>query len=229
MLISTLLDNPLARKIVIGVAALIAVLLLVVATRPSTFHVERSLQVTVPPEFLFAQVDDFRAWRGWSPWEQLDPAMKRTFSGPSRGVGAVYAWTGNDKVGEGRMTIEKSVPTSSVEIKLEFVKPFASTSQTTFRFVPAGADTKITWSMDGRNDFLGKAFSLFMDTDRMIGGDFERGLASLGQVSQAMATARAEFLQRTAEARAKEEAAAEAKARAEAEAAAAAAKKGKRK
>jgi hypothetical protein len=168
-----------ARKILIGVAVVIVLLLLVILTRPATYHVERSTAMAAPPENAFAQVNDFHAWPAWSPWEKLDPQMKKNFEGPPAGVGSKYAWAGNDQVGEGRMTIEKSEKPSTVGIKLEFLKPFESTSTTTFTFAPAAGGSKVTWAMDGENDFMGKAASLFMDMDKMIGADFEKGLAAM--------------------------------------------------
>ena len=168
-----------ARKILIGVAALVVLLVLVILTRPATFHIERSIIMAAPPENAFAQVNDFHAWPAWSPWEKLDPAMKKTFDGPPSGVGAKYAWTGNDQVGEGRMTIEKSEKPSQIVIKLEFLKPFAATNQTTFTFTPNAGGSHVTWAMDGENSFMAKAASLFMDMDKLIGGDFDKGLAAM--------------------------------------------------
>jgi uncharacterized protein YndB with AHSA1/START domain len=168
-----------ARRILIGVAGLIVVLVLVIVTRPSTFHVERSTTIAAPPESPFALVNDFHAWPAWSPWDKLDPQMKTTYEGPAAGVGAKYAWTGNDKVGEGRMSIEKSEKPSQVVIKLEFIKPFEATNMTTFTFAPTETGTKVTWAMDGENNFMAKAASLFMDMDKMIGTDFEQGLQAM--------------------------------------------------
>jgi hypothetical protein len=168
-----------ARKILIGVAAVIVLLVLVILTRPATFHVERSIGVGAPPENAFALVNDFHAWPVWSPWEKRDPQMKKTFEGPPAGVGAKYAWSGNDEVGEGHMTLEKSERPSTVGIKLEFLKPFAATNATTFTFAPAAGGSKVTWAMDGENSFMAKAASLFMDMDKMIGADFEKGLAAM--------------------------------------------------
>ena len=172
------------RKILIGVAAVIVLLLLVILTRPSTFHVERSITIAAPPENAFAQVNDFRAWPAWSPWEKLDPQMKRSHEGSPAGVGAKYAWVGNDQVGEGRMTIEKSEKPSIVGIKLEFLKPFEATNSTTFTFAPTPQGSKVTWAMDGENGFVAKAMSLFMDMDKMIGADFEKGLASMKGIAE---------------------------------------------
>jgi hypothetical protein len=167
------------RKILIGVGAVLVVLVLVIATRPPTFHIERSTTVAAPPETVFAEVNDFHAWTTWSPWEKLDPALKRTYEGPSSGLGAGYAWVGNHQVGEGRMTITKSEKPSQIVIKLEFLKPFAATNTATFSFVPAPEGTKVTWAMDGQNNFMAKAFHLVFDMDKMVGGDFERGLADM--------------------------------------------------
>ena len=172
-----------ARKILIGVAAVIVLLLIVVATRPGTFHVERSVTIAAPPEAAFAQVNDFHAWASWSPYEKLDPGMKRTFEGAPSGVGAVYAWSGNKEIGEGRMTIEKSEP-SQIAIKLEFIKPFTATNTATFSFVPAPEGTKVTWAMDGKNSFLAKAMHLVMDMDKLVGTDFERGLSAMKTVAE---------------------------------------------
>jgi hypothetical protein len=167
------------RKVVIGAAGVLAALTIVIATRPSTFHVERSVTIAASPDSAFAQVNDFRAWRTWSPYEKLDPGMKRTYEGPSSGSGAIYAWAGNHEIGEGRMTIEKSVAPSLISIKLEFLKPFTATNRATFTFVPAGDGTKVTWSMDGRNNFVAKAFHLVVDMEKIVGKDFERGLLAM--------------------------------------------------
>lgn len=167
------------KKIAIGVGALIVGLLIVIALQPSKFHVERSQQIAAPASDVFAHVSDFHAWHAWSPYEKLDPTMKRSFSGASSGEGAKYAWAGNDKVGEGRMTIEKAGAPSQLSIKLEFIKPFEATNQATFSFSPSGTGTRTTWAMDGENGFLGKAMCLFVGMDTLVGADFERGLASL--------------------------------------------------
>lgn len=173
------------KKIGIAVGALIVIFLVVVATRPATFKIERSLAVAAPPGTVFALVNDFHKWNDWSPWEKLDPAMKKTFSGAESGVGAVYAWVGNDDVGEGRMTLVESKPAESLLIKLEFIKPFAATNDTIFTFKPEGAGTTVTWTMAGNNDFMGKAFSMFMDMDSMIGADFVKGLNGIKGLAEA--------------------------------------------
>jgi hypothetical protein len=177
------------KKILAGLGLAIVLLVIVIATRPSKFHIERSLTMAAPPEAAFAQVNDFHKWSAWSPWDKLDPGMKRTYSGPPSGAGSIYEWDGNDKVGSGKMTIEKSDKPSSIGIKLEFLKPFAATNATTFTFAPEGAATKVTWAMDGENNFGAKAFSLFMDMDKMVGADFERGLAALKTAAESAAKA----------------------------------------
>ena len=176
-------------NILIGVVAVILVLALVVAMRPSTFRVERSATIAAPPQLIFERVNDLRAWESWSPWEKKDPDMKRTFGGPAAGDGATYAWAGDKNVGEGRMTIERSEPPSLVIIKLEFFKPFAGTNMTTFRFTPAPEGTRVNWVMDGRYNFITKGVCLFMDMDKMIGNDFEAGLAALKAEAEAAAAA----------------------------------------
>lgn len=173
------------RKIVLAVLVLVAAFLAYVATRPDTFHVERTAVVHAPADFVFARVEDFHLWRDWSPWERLDPAMQRTFSGAERGLGAVYEWKGNDKVGEGRMTITNATRPDRVDFRLEFLAPFKATNQAALAFSPGDGGTTVKWTMDGRNDFLGKAMCVFMDMDKAVGGDFEKGLAALDSVAAA--------------------------------------------
>jgi hypothetical protein len=175
-------------KISIGLGVVIALFLLFVASRPAAFHVERSASIAAPPEVVFAEVNDFHSWQAWSPWDKLDPGMRRSYSGAPSGVGAVYGWAGSGEVGEGQMTIEKSEKPSSIRIALVFLKPFAANDTTLFEFTPSASGTKVTWAMDGQNGFMSKAVSLFMDMDKMVGGDFERGLASLKQISEAKAS-----------------------------------------
>jgi uncharacterized protein YndB with AHSA1/START domain len=167
--------------IVIGTAAALA---LVVARRPGTFHTERSLQIDAPPERIFPHVADFRAWADWSPYEQLDPQMKKTFSGPASGVGAGYSWSGNNKAGQGQMVITSATAPDELKIRLEFTRPFAAVNQGTFRFQPVAGGTKVTWAMDGTNNFGAKLFQLVVNMDKLVGTDFERGLASLKTLSE---------------------------------------------
>jgi uncharacterized protein YndB with AHSA1/START domain len=167
------------KRILIGIAVIVAAFAAFVASRPSTYKVERSLVVDAPPAAVFQRVVDFRKWEGWSPWAKLDPSMKVDFAGPESGVGAIYHWKGNDKVGEGRMTITGATADRQIQVKLEFLKPWAQTSLTQFTFAPEPDGTKVTWSMTGQHDFIGKLFSVFMDMDGMVGPDFEKGLKAL--------------------------------------------------
>jgi uncharacterized protein YndB with AHSA1/START domain len=173
-----------AKKIGLGVLAVVAVLLLVIATRPAHFRIERSAQISAPPAVVFSLVNDFRQWPKWSPWEKVDPAMKKTFDGPATGQGASYAWAGNSKAGEGRMTILESKPSEEVSIQLEFVKPFAATNRATFTMSPSAQGTEVHWIMEGDNGFAAKAFSLFMNMDKIVGKDFEEGLANLSSAAR---------------------------------------------
>lgn len=172
------------KKIGLAVAALIATVATVVASRPAHYKVARSTVVLAPAAAVYAQVADFHRWEKWSPWEKLDSGMQKVYSGADGAPGAAYAWKGNDKVGEGRMTLLDARP-GAIAIRLEFVKPFASSCATGFQLSPDGGGTRVTWTMEGDNDFIGKAFTLFLDMDKMIGGDFERGLASLKALAEA--------------------------------------------
>ena len=172
------------KKILIGLAVLIIVFLGIVAMQPSDFKVTRSGKITAPADVVFAQVNDFHKWDAWSPWAKMDPAAKATFSGSPSGTGAIHAWAGNDKVGEGKMTILESHPSDLIRIKLDFVKPFESTCTTEFTFKPEGDQTTVTWTMTGKNTFAAKAFCLFRNMDKMVGGDFEKGLAQMKAVAE---------------------------------------------
>jgi len=178
------------KKIAIGVGVVIVLLVVVVATRPSEFRIERSKSIDAPPEVVFLFVNDFHDWPAWSPWEKLDPGMQRSHSGAPEGKGAMYAWSGNDQVGKGKMTIVESRPNERVGIELEFQEPWTATNQTTFAFGRAGDGTKLTWAMEGKNGFVAKAFSMFMDMDAMVGKDFEKGLDALSLVAAAEAKKR---------------------------------------
>ena len=171
-------------KIGIGAAAVIVLLLIVIVTRPDTYHVERSTTISATPEVVYGHVADFHKWDAWSPWEKLDPQMKKTYEGTPGTVGASYTWSGNDDVGAGKMTILALEPNKRISINLQFIKPFESNPKNGFAFEGAGKETKVTWSMEGTNNFVGKAMSLFMDMDKMIGKDFEKGLADLKKVTE---------------------------------------------
>lgn len=170
--------------ILLGIAAVIAVLVIVIALQPSDFGVARSGTIAAPPEVVFPHVNDLHAWTAWSPWEKLDPNMEKTYEGPDAGKGASYAWNGDKNVGEGKMTITESVPNQRIEILLEFKKPMNVTNDTEFIFTPEGNGTKVDWRMSGKNNFMGKAFGLVMNMDKMVGGQFEQGLADLKAVCE---------------------------------------------
>jgi hypothetical protein len=174
-------------KILVGIAVVLGIFAVVVALQPSEFRIARSTTIAAPPAVVFAQVNDFHKWGGWSPWEKIDPALKRSYSGPDQGAGAVYAWTGNKEVGEGRMTIMESRPGDLVRIKLEFFKPFEATNTADFTFKPEGNQTAVTWAMTGPKNFMIKAVHLFMNMEKMVGPMFEQGLASMKSVSEAAA------------------------------------------
>jgi len=181
------------KKILIGVAVIVALFLTVVATRPATYHVERSLTVQAPPPLVHAIVSDMSRFASYSPWQKLDPQMKTTISTPSTGVGASYAWDSTkDEAGAGSMTIAMLEPNAKVVQDLTFLKPFASQAKVTFTTMAEGTGTKVTWAMDGDNGFLGKMMGLFMDMDTMLGKDFDEGLQNLSRVSLEEVTAAAE-------------------------------------
>ena|SRR5258706_10486943 len=177
--------GPMLKKILIALLAIVAVLAVVVALQPAEFRIARTAVVSAPAPAVFAEVNDFHQWQAWSPWEGLDPAMKRAYEGAPSGAGAVYAWSGNDKVGAGRMTITDSRPGELVRIRLEFMKPFQATNTAEFTFKPEGDRTAVTWSMTGKNNFMFKAVHLFMNMDKMLGGEFDKGLARLKSVVEA--------------------------------------------
>ena len=175
------------KKILIVLLVIIVALAVIIARQPSDFVISRSTTINAPAATVFEQVNDFHKWDAWSPWAKLDPALKKSHEGAAAGVGAMYAWSGNDQVGEGRMSLTESRPSQIIRIKLEFLKPFAATSTAEFRFKPDGNQTTVTWSMFGTNNFMAKAFGLFMNMDRLVGGDFEKGLAQLKAVAETTA------------------------------------------
>ena len=173
------------KKIFIALAVLVVLFVIIVALQPSEFRVARSATISAPPPAVFAQVNDFHKWEAWNPWEKIDPAMKQTYEGAPAGIGAIYSWAGNNEVGEGRMTIAESRPSNLIRINLEFFKPFAANSSAEFTFKPEGDRTIVTWSMTGNNNFMAKAIHLFMNMDKMIGGQFEKGLAQMKSIVEA--------------------------------------------
>ncbi len=174
------------RKIALGLFAVILLsciaLFAVASTRPNDYHVERSATFSAPPEAMHAVLNDMRRFKEWSPWQKLDPNMQMDYSGPEAGVGTSLHWVGKGDAGEGKMTITESSP-SSIAVKLEFVKPFASVADVHYTIAPEGSGTKVTWAMDGKHDMVSKVMCLFVSMDAMIGKDFETGLANLQNVS----------------------------------------------
>ncbi len=177
------------KKVILGALAgivlAVAAFCVVVALQPEDVKYTRSTTVNAPPEKVFEQVNEFKKWEAWSPWAKMDPTMKTTYEGPASGVGSSYSWAGNNDVGEGKMTITQSHPSSHIAIDLEFLKPFAAKNLTEFTLKPEGDKTNITWTMAGKNNFMMKAFCLVMDMDKMIGTDFEKGLAQMKTVVEA--------------------------------------------
>jgi len=168
-------------NLLIGAAVVLGGLATMVALRPGDYRVARSAQIGAAPATVFAHINDLRKFNAWNPWAKLDPAARTTFDGPAEGVGAVMAWAGDRNVGEGRMTVIESRPHELVRYRMEFLKPFAATATAEFTLSPAGAGaTHVTWAMQGENNFMAKAMHLVMNMDRMIGGQFEKGLAGLG-------------------------------------------------
>lgn len=173
------------KKIGLGVLALVAILLVVIATRPAAFRIQRTATIAAPPAVVFAQIEDFHRWDRWNPFEKGDTTMKKTYEGAG-GVGSAYHYVSR-YAGEGRMTFTQIAPHQRLGIRADFIKPFAATNQVEFTLTPVPEGVSVTWAMSGRNPFLGKAISLFVNMDRMVGGQFEKGLADLKTVSEAQA------------------------------------------
>ncbi len=168
-----------------GIVTLAIVVVLVIAsTKPGTFRVQRSAAIQAPPEKIFACLNDFHRWPSWSPWEKMDPAMQRTHAGAESGKGAVYSWKGNKKVGEGRMEIVESAAPSRLLIKLDFLIPFEAHNTAEFTLAAQGNSTTVTWAMTGPQPFMFKVMTVFMNMDKMVGKDFETGLANLKAVAE---------------------------------------------
>ena len=172
-------------KAVIGFAIVVVVFAIVMVAQPAEFRVVRSATIPAPPAVVFDQINDLRKWEAWSPWDKIDPTARKTYDGPSAGVGASFAWVGNVEVGEGRVTITHSRPSELVRARLDMIKPLAASNLVEFTLVPQGDHTVVTWSMVGRNGFVSKALGLVMNMDRMVGGQFEKGLANLKTVTEA--------------------------------------------
>ena len=168
----------------IVLAIAIAIVLILAATKPNTFSVQRATTVKAPPEAIFPLINDFHQWRTWSPYETKDPAMKRSFSGAASGKGAVYGWEGNKNVGSGRMEVLDTSMPSKIVIKLDFFTPFEGHNTAEFTMLPQGDATNITWLMHGPAPFMSKVMQVFMNVDNMVGKDFEVGLANLKKLTE---------------------------------------------
>jgi len=166
----------------IAAAVIFAALLGYAATRPDTFRVERTASIKAPPEQIFPHINDFHRWSAWSPWEKLDPAMKRNYGGLNPGVGSSYSWTGDNKVGAGRMEILTSEPPLKIVIKLDIARPFEGHNTAEFTLAGKGDVTEVTWAMYGASPYAAKLIGLFLSMDRTVGRDFETGLANLKAV-----------------------------------------------
>ena len=178
------------KKILLGVVAIVVVILIVAATKPATFSIERSATINAPADTVHSFLVDFHKWGAWSPWEKYDPSMKRTYEGPSAGKGAAYAWEGNSAVGAGRMEILNETP-SKVDIKLDFSAPMETHNNVVFMLEPQGSATHVVWNMNGNNNYLSKIMQVFVSMDSMMSGDFESGLADLKTASEKAAAEKA--------------------------------------
>jgi hypothetical protein len=181
------------KKILIGgvgvVVAIVAVVLIVAATRPAEYHVERSATLSASPMALFENVNDHHKFAAWNPFLKLDPNVKNTYSGPDSGVGAVCSWDGNKDIGAGSSTIIESKPGELVRCRMDWKRPMEGVAMVDFTFKPEGDKTVVTWAMYGTNNFMGKVVSMFINCDDMCGPQFEKGLVDLGKVAAASASA----------------------------------------
>jgi hypothetical protein len=164
------------------IAIVIVAFLVIASMRPSTFSLQRSAKINASPEKIFPHLNDFKNWGAWSPWDKMDPNLKRTFSGSASGEGAKYSWIGNNKVGEGSMEITKSVPNANVELNLNFLKPFKANNVTEFKITQNGNTSNVNWEMRGPLNLLMKIMHMFMNMDKMVGKDFEKGLTNLKSI-----------------------------------------------
>jgi len=173
------------EKILVGLAVAVLGSVVVVALQPAEYRVARRATIDAPPATVFAEVNDLHRFQRWNPFARLDPAARNTFEGAPVGTGAALAWSGNSRIGEGRLTITESRPAELVRMRLDFIRPFASSSVADFTFAAEGGGTGVTWSMTGRRNFIAKAMGLVIGMDRMIGDPFEQGLATLKSVAEA--------------------------------------------
>ena len=172
------------KTLALAVVALVAAVLLYAATRPDTFRVERSVTIQAPPDKVFALINDFHQWERWSPWENIDPAIRRSYSGAASGKGAVYEWSGNNEVGHGRMEIVESSAPSKAVLQIHFIKPFEARNTVEFTLAAQGGATTVTQAMYGPSPFISKLMGLFFSMDKMVGEKYEQGLATLKAIAE---------------------------------------------
>lgn len=162
----------------------LSALCLFAATRPDDFRITRSITIAAPADVVFTQINDLHAWQSWSPWAKKDPNAQVSYAGPQAGKGSSFQWSGNSDVGEGAMTIIESRPSQLVKFRLDFIKPFTATNNSEFVLTQTPQGTNVSWSMYGKNNFIGKIIGIFMDCEKMVGPDFEQGLSNLKLVSE---------------------------------------------
>ena len=173
------------KIVLLSLVAIVVIFVIVVALQPADFRVQRSATIAAPPAVVFSHVNDLHLWQDWSPWAKLDPNAKNSFDGPQAGTGAKMSWVGNKEVGEGVMTITGNQPAERVDFLLEFKKPFEASNTADFTFKPEGNQTVVTWGMSGKNNFVFKAVGLFLNCDKMVGPQFEKGLSDLKAIAEA--------------------------------------------
>ena len=171
-------------RVVMIVAALIGLVLTIAATKSKTFRIERSISMDAPPERVFMLIDNLGSWPRWAPQDREDPSMKRTYSGPINGIGAVSEWTGSGNSGRGRMLITDSLPSTRISLQVDWVKPFVARNVNDFVLESTGTSTKVTWTMQGPNLYVMRIMSIFVNMDRTMGKHFEAGLANLKAVAE---------------------------------------------
>ncbi|MBM9575861.1 SRPBCC family protein [Leptospira sp. 201903070] len=176
------------KLILLSIAGLlivvIAILLLIASMKPDDFRYQRSISIQASPEKIFPLINDFHTWAQWSPWEKVDPSMKRTYGGPVNGVGTIYEWDGDKNIGKGRMEITNSIPSSKITIQLDFMAPFEAHNTAEFTLEKKGDSTQVTWVMFGKNQLISKIMSIFLNMDEMIGKQFETGLNNLKTIGE---------------------------------------------
>lgn len=173
------------KRVLLVTAAIVAAFLAYVAYLPANGTITRSAVLAAPPEAIFPHINTLKSWDAWSPWAKLDPNAKNSFEGPESGVGSVFHWDGNDEVGAGKMTIVESQPSQHVKLALAFERPMVATNVTDFALQPEAGGTRVTWTMSGERPFWTRAICVLLGADAMVGGMFEKGLASLGAIAAA--------------------------------------------